>query len=70
MLSFLQQRLDPSTLKVYIAAISAHHDPVDGKTVGKLDLVARFLGGESASTALHTLFEPKSGAQSNSVGLI
>ncbi len=47
MLSFLQQgldrRLSPSTFKVYIAAITAHHDPVDGKTVGKDDLVVRFL---------------------------
>ncbi len=49
MLSFLQQgldrRLSPSTFKVYIAAITAHHDPVDGKTVGKHDLVVRFLRG-------------------------
>ncbi len=38
-LSFLQQvlecRLSPSTLKVYIAAISAHHDTIEGKSVGK-----------------------------------
>ncbi len=35
-LSFLQQglerRLSPSTLKVYVAANSAHHDPVEGTT--------------------------------------
>ncbi len=34
-----------STLKVHIAAISAHHDPVDGKKAGKHDLVIRFLRG-------------------------
>ncbi len=37
-LSFLQQglerRLSPSTLKVYVAAIAANHDPVEGKSVG------------------------------------
>ncbi len=48
-LSFLQQglerRLSPSTLKVYIAAISAHHDPIEGRSVGKPDLVIRFLRG-------------------------
>ncbi len=46
-LSFLQQglerRLSPSTLKVYVAAISAYHDPVEGKSVGKHNLVVRFL---------------------------
>ncbi len=45
-LSFLQdgleRRLSPSTLKVYVAAIAAHHDTVDGKSVGKHDLVVRF----------------------------
>uniref|UniRef100_A0A8C1XTW6 ribonuclease H n=1 Tax=Cyprinus carpio TaxID=7962 RepID=A0A8C1XTW6_CYPCA len=44
-LSFLQegleQRLSPSTLKVYVAAISAHHDPVEGKSLGKHDLILR-----------------------------
>ncbi len=48
-LSFLQQglerRLSPSTLKVYVAAISAYHDPVEGKSVGKHNLVVRFLRG-------------------------
>ncbi len=48
-LSFLQdgleRRLSPSTLKVYVAAIAAHHDAVDGKSVGKHDLVIRFLRG-------------------------
>ncbi len=49
-LSFLQQglerRLSPSTLKVYVAAISAHHDPVEeGRSGGEHDLVIRFLRG-------------------------
>ncbi len=48
-LSFLQQglecRLSPSTLKFYVAAISAHHDPIEGKSVGKHDMVIRFLRG-------------------------
>ncbi len=35
----------PSTLKVYVAAISAHHDPIEGRSVGKHDLVVRFLRG-------------------------
>ncbi len=49
LLSFLQQglerRLSPSSLKVYVAAISTHHDPVEGKSVGKHNLVVRFLRG-------------------------
>ncbi len=48
-LSFLQQglerRLSPSTLKVYVAAIAANHNPVEGKSVGKHDWVVRFLRG-------------------------
>ncbi len=48
-LSFLQdgleRRLSLSTLKVYVVAISAHPDAVDGKSVGKHDLVIRFLRG-------------------------
>ena len=48
-LSFLQEglerRLSPSTLKVYVAAISAHHDPVEGKSLGRHDLIIRFLRG-------------------------
>ncbi len=48
-LSFLQdgleRRLSPSSLKVYVAAIAAHHDAVDGKSLGKHDLVIRFLRG-------------------------
>lgn len=46
-LSFLQERLDvgrtPSTLKVYVAAISAFHNGIDKQPVGKNDLVVKFL---------------------------
>ncbi len=48
-LSFLQERLErrlsPSTLKMYVAAIAAHHDAVDGRSLGKHDLIVRFLKG-------------------------
>ncbi len=48
-LSFLQERLQHmlshSTLKVYVAAIAAHHDAVDGRSLGKHDLIGRFLKG-------------------------
>ncbi len=48
-LSFLQERLEhrlsPSTMKVYVAAIAAHHDAVDGRSLGKHDLIVRFLRG-------------------------
>ncbi len=48
-LSFLQERLErrlsPSTLKVYVAAIAAHHDAVDSRSLGKHDLIVRFLKG-------------------------
>ena len=48
-LSFLQgrleRRLSPSTLKVYVAAIAAHHDAVDGRSLGRHDLIVRFLRG-------------------------
>ncbi|KAL0170751.1 hypothetical protein M9458_035347, partial [Cirrhinus mrigala] len=39
----LEQRLFPSTLKVYIAAITAYHDAVDGLSLGKHHLIVRFL---------------------------
>ncbi len=41
----LERRLSPSTLKVYVATIAAHHDAVDGKSLGIHDLVIRFLRG-------------------------
>ncbi|KAL0199658.1 hypothetical protein M9458_002845, partial [Cirrhinus mrigala] len=48
-LSFLQEklerRLSPSTLKVYVTAIAACHDAVDGASIGKHQLVVRFLRG-------------------------
>ncbi len=49
MLSSLQERLErrlsPSTLKVYAAAIAAHHVAVDGWPMGKHNLIVRFLRG-------------------------
>ncbi|KAL0173154.1 hypothetical protein M9458_033465, partial [Cirrhinus mrigala] len=48
-LEFLQARfstgLSHSTLKVYVAAISAYHAPLGGLSVGKDPLVVRFLRG-------------------------
>ncbi|KAL0153588.1 hypothetical protein M9458_051068 [Cirrhinus mrigala] len=48
-LSFLQEGLDrhlsASTLKVHVAAISANHDLVGDRSVGKHDLIIRFLRG-------------------------
>ena len=48
-LTFLQDRLDLgnafSTIKVYLAAISACHLGFDGKTVGKQPLVCQFIKG-------------------------
>ncbi len=45
MLEFLQDRftagLAPSTLKVYVAAISAHHIPLGGMSMGNDPLVSR-----------------------------
>ncbi|XP_077082750.1 uncharacterized protein LOC143736071 [Siphateles boraxobius] len=47
--SFLQELLDagcsPSTLKVYVAAIAAHHVLTAGQSLGRNDLVVRFLKG-------------------------
>ncbi|KAI2644143.1 hypothetical protein H4Q32_026314 [Labeo rohita] len=48
-LRFLQDRfstgLAHSTLKVYVAAISAYHAPLGGSSVGRNPLVTRFLRG-------------------------
>ncbi|XDV41931.1 hypothetical protein PO909_010705 [Leuciscus waleckii] len=48
-LSFLLELLDngstPSTIKVYVAAIAAFTKPVNGQSLGKNDLVIRFLRG-------------------------
>lgn len=49
MLSFLQEklelRLSPSTLKVYVSDIAAHHDAVDSRSLQKHDQIIRLLGG-------------------------
>ncbi|KAF4094138.1 hypothetical protein AMELA_G00009700 [Ameiurus melas] len=48
-LEFLQKcfsaRLAPSTIKVYVAAISASHAPADGSSVGQHPLTSRFMCG-------------------------
>ncbi len=51
-LSFLQELLkrvyfpcSPSTLKVYVAAIAASHTAINGQSVGRNNLVVRFLKG-------------------------
>ncbi len=55
-LSFLQERLErrlsPSTLKVYVADIAAHHNAVDGRSLGKHDLIVRFLKGDPSRPPL------------------
>ncbi len=60
--SFLQERLErrlsPSTLKVYVATIAAHHDAVDGRSLGKHDLIVRFLKGESLQASPCALLGP------------
>jgi len=43
--SLLPQTLPPSTPKVYVTTIATHHDAVDGKSLGKHNLVIRFLEG-------------------------
>lgn len=46
---FLQKLMvvgrNPSTLKVYVAAIAVHHFPVVGQSLVRSDLVVRFLKG-------------------------
>ncbi len=46
-LSFLQQGLERrlSPLRFTLLLFSAHHDPIEGRSVGKHDLVVRFLRG-------------------------
>ncbi len=41
----LEQRLSPSTLEVYVAAIVVHYDEVDSTSMGKHKLIIRFLRG-------------------------
>ncbi len=47
--AFLQERFDsgrmPSTLKVYVAAITAFHAHVENRPIGRNDLIIRFLKG-------------------------
>ncbi|KAI2651032.1 ORF V: Enzymatic polyprotein [Labeo rohita] len=65
-LSFLQEKLErrlfPSTLKVYVAAIAAYRDAVDGTSLGKHQLIVRFLRGarrvNPPQAAPHTLLGP------------
>ncbi len=61
-LSFLQERLErrlsPSTLKVYVAAIAAHHDAEDGRSLGKHDLIVRFLKGARRMNPSRPLLVP------------
>ncbi len=61
-LSFLQERLEcrlsPSTLKVYVAAIAAHHDAVDIRSLGKHDLIVRFLKGARRMNPSRSPFVP------------
>lgn len=44
-LEFLDSGKAASTLKVYAAAISAHHVPVNGSSLGSHTLVCSFLKG-------------------------
>ncbi len=37
--------MSPSTLKVHDAVIATYHNQIDGKSVGKHDLIVRFLRG-------------------------
>lgn len=59
MLSFLQEGLErhlsASTLKAYMAAIEVNHNIVDGRSVGKQDLVIRFLRSAQRLNPDHTL---------------
>ncbi|KAL0152267.1 hypothetical protein M9458_051990, partial [Cirrhinus mrigala] len=56
-LSFLQELLDkgrsPSTLKVYVAAIAASHTPIAGQSIGRNNLVVRFLKGSRRMNPSH-----------------
>ncbi len=54
----LERRLSPSTLKVYVAAIAAHHDAVDSRSLGKHDLIVRFLEDESLQVTPCALLGP------------
>ncbi len=69
----LEQRLSPSTLKVYVAAIAPNHDPVEGKSLEKHDWVIRFLKGPrrlnpSCPPPFFTLLVSVSSAHSTTAG--
>ncbi len=61
-LSFLQERLErrlsPSSLKVDVAVIAAHHDAVDGRSRGKHDLIVSFLKGARRMNPSRSPFMP------------
>ncbi len=52
-MSFLQEQLEkgrsPFTLNVYVTAIAVSHTPIDGQSVGRTNLVVRFLKGLGGS---------------------
>lgn len=56
MLEFLQEQLSagltPSTLKVYVAAIDAHHNPLEGQSLRRNPLVTHFLHGTLTRTRI------------------
>ncbi len=72
-LSFLQEmlecRLSPSTLKVYVATIATHHDAVDGRSLGKHDLIVRFLKGARRMNAFRSPLTPSWDLSINLAGL-
>ncbi len=61
-LSFLQELLNngrsPSTLKVYVAAIAASHSLIAGHSVGRDNLVVRFLRGARRLNPPHPFTVP------------
>ncbi len=61
-LSFLQELLkkgrSPSTLKVYVAAIAASQALIDGQSVGRNNLVVRFLKGSRRLNPPRTVTVP------------
>ncbi len=56
-LSFLQELLEkgcyPSMLKVHVAAIAASQALIDGQSVGRNNLVVRFLTGSKVTQSAH-----------------
>ncbi|KAI2646456.1 putative aspartoacylase [Labeo rohita] len=55
----LEKHLSASMLKVYMAAVAANHNLVDGRSLGKHNLITRFLrGAQRINPASHTLLGP------------